>query len=73
MKTLVAYFSPAGTTAAVAERLAEAVGADIFESQLLLTCVRSLQCMADGNHTAQTYLDTAGSPAPRRGKVEARQ
>ncbi len=42
-------------------------------SQLLLTCVRSLQCMADGNHTAQTYLDTAGSPAPRRGKVEARQ
>ena len=31
MKTLVAYFSPTGTTAAVAERLAEAVGADIFE------------------------------------------
>ena len=31
MKTLVAYFSPTGTTAAVAERLAEAIGADIFE------------------------------------------
>ena len=31
MKTLVAYFSAEGTTAAVARALAEAAGADIFE------------------------------------------
>ena len=31
MKTLVAYFSAEGTTAAVAKALAEAAGADIFE------------------------------------------
>lgn len=31
MRTLVAYFSATGTTARVAHRLAEAVGADLFE------------------------------------------
>ena len=31
MRTLVAYFSATGTTARVARRLAEAVGADLFE------------------------------------------
>ena len=31
MKKLVAYFSPTGTTAHLAQTLAEAVGADIFE------------------------------------------
>ena len=31
MKTLVAYFSASGVTAKVAERLAKAVGADLFE------------------------------------------
>ena len=31
MKTLVAYFSAEGTTAAVAKELAEKLGADIFE------------------------------------------
>lgn len=31
MKTLVAYFSPGGVTKAVAERLAKAAGADLFE------------------------------------------
>ena len=30
-KTLVAYFSPTGTTAGVAENLADAIGADLFE------------------------------------------
>ncbi len=30
-KTLVAYFSATGTTAKVAEKLSEAIGADIFE------------------------------------------
>ena len=30
-KKLVAYFSASGTTAKVAESLAEAIGADIFE------------------------------------------
>lgn len=29
-RTLVAYFSATGTTAKVTERLAEAIGADIF-------------------------------------------
>ena len=31
MKTLVAYFSAQGTTAAVAETLAKRLGADLFE------------------------------------------
>ena len=31
MKTLIAYFSAEGTTAALAEKLAEEIGADIFE------------------------------------------
>ncbi len=31
MKTLVAYFSAEGTTAALAKRLADRVGADVFE------------------------------------------
>lgn len=31
MKKLVAYFSASGTTAEVSERLAEAIGADLFE------------------------------------------
>ena len=30
-KSLVAYFSPTGTTKALAQTLAEAVGADLFE------------------------------------------
>lgn len=30
---LVAYFSASGTTARVAKRLAEAIGADVFEIQ----------------------------------------
>ena len=32
-KTLVAYFSASGTTRRVAEQLAEAVGADVYEIQ----------------------------------------
>lgn len=32
-KTLVAYFSASGVTAKVAKRLAEAVGADLYEIQ----------------------------------------
>ena len=32
-KKLVAYFSPTGTTAQVAKKLAEAIGADVFEIQ----------------------------------------
>ena len=32
-KTLVAYFSASGVTAKVAEKLAEATGADLFEIQ----------------------------------------
>ncbi len=31
MKTLIAYFSAEGTTAALAEKLAEEIGADLFE------------------------------------------
>ena len=31
MKTLIAYFSAEGTTAALAEKLAEEIGADVFE------------------------------------------
>ena len=31
MKKLVAYFSTAGVTAAVARKLADALGADLFE------------------------------------------
>ena len=31
MKTLIAYFSAVGTTAALAEKLAEEIGADLFE------------------------------------------
>ena len=31
MKTLVAYFSASGTTAKVAKKMAEAIGADLFE------------------------------------------
>ena len=30
-KTLVAYFSASGTTAKVAKKMAEAIGADLFE------------------------------------------
>lgn len=30
-KSLVAYFSPTGTTKVLAQTLAEAVGADLFE------------------------------------------
>ena len=33
-KRLVAYFSASGVTAKVAENLADAIGADIFEIQL---------------------------------------
>ena len=41
-KRLVAYFSCTGTTAKVAETLAESIGADIFEIRLSLTQLRIL-------------------------------
>ncbi len=40
-KTLVAYFSASGTTKRVAEQLAEAVGADIYEIQPAVAYTRA--------------------------------
>ena len=37
-KRLVAYFSASGVTAKVAENLADAIGADIFEIQPKVPC-----------------------------------
>ena len=37
MKKLIAYFSPSGNTKAMAEKLAKATGADLFEIRRHLT------------------------------------
>lgn len=40
MKKLIAYFSPSGNTKAMAEKLAKATGADLFEIKAQ-TCLKS--------------------------------
>lgn len=63
-RKLVAYFSASGTTAKVAEALAEAAGADIFEIQPAVPYTRAdLNWQNKKSRSTVEMQDTASRPA----------
>lgn len=63
-KTLVAYFSASGVTAKAAEKIAEAIGADLYEirPQLPYTA-KDLDWMNRNSHSSVEMNDPASRPA----------
>lgn len=63
-KRLVAYFSASGVTAKVAENLADAIGADIFEIQLKVSYTKAdLNWMEKKARSTIEMSDLASRPA----------
>ena len=63
-KRLVAYFSASGVTAKVAENLADAIGADIFEIQPEVPCTKAdLNWMEKKARSTIEMSDLASRPA----------
>ena len=63
-KRLVAYFSASGVTAKVAENLADAIGADIFEIQLKVSYTKAdLNWMDKKVRSTIEMSDPASRPA----------
>lgn len=73
-RKLVAYFSPMGTTAAVAKTLAEAAGADLYEIKAKVPYTKEdLNWMNEGARSTVEMKNPAGRPeiADRSAGVEA--
>lgn len=73
-KTLVAYFSASGTTAKAATKLAEAIGADLYEIKPAETYTRAdLDWTNKQSRTSLEMADTASRPelADHKANVEA--
>ena len=72
MKQLVAYFSATGTTKKAAERLAKAIGADLFEIQPAVPYTRAdLNWMDKHSRSSVEMNDSKSRPAAdwREGKL----
>ena len=64
MKTLVAYFSASGTTRKVAEKLAKAIGADIFEIKPEVPYTKAdLNWLSKKSRSSVEMSDTSCRPA----------
>ncbi len=69
-KALVAYFSASGVTAALAKRLAEAVGADVFEIRPVTPYTKADLDWTDHKSRSSVEMNDKSFRPPVAGKIE---